>query len=70
MKDVIFEEKTEIPGIGYCPLVGGLCRTDCRFFIDVDDGCMMEKTYRNTEAILEYIEEKESFDECAAMYED
>ena len=69
MNDVIFTEKTEVGG-GYCPITGGKCRLDCRFFIDVDDGCMIEQTYHNTVEILERMDEAERKAAETAMYQD
>lgn len=69
MNDVIFTEKTEVEG-GYCPIVGGKCRLDCRFLIDADDGCMIEQTYHNTIEILERMDEAERKAAETAMYQD
>ena len=43
---------------------------DCRFFIDVDDGCMIEQTYHNTVEILERMDEAERKAAETAMYQD
>lgn len=69
MNDVIFTEKTEVEG-GYCPIVGGKCRLDCRFLIDADDGCMIEQIYHNTVEILERMDEAERKAAETAMYQD
>lgn len=58
MKEVTVEERTEIQG-GYCPIVNGLCRMDCRFLVDVEEGCMIEKIFRNTEILVETLEEQQ-----------
>lgn len=39
MDQVKIEERTEIEGV-FCPFSGGLCRMNCRFLIDVEEGCM------------------------------
>ncbi len=69
MNDVIFTEKTEVEG-GYCPITGSKCRLDCRFLIDVDDGCMIEQIYHNTVEILERMDEAERKAAETAMYQD
>lgn len=68
MNNVFFEEKTEIQDSGYCPIVGGLCRTNCRFLIDVEEGCMIEKLYRNSEKLIESMEEIQN--QSTNIYED
>lgn len=42
MDQVRIEKRTEIEGV-YCPFSGGLCRMNCRFLTDVEEGCMMNR---------------------------
>lgn len=68
MKNVIVEEKTEIQDSGYCPFVGGLCLINCKFLIDVEEGCMIERLYQNSERLIEGMEEMQN--QNVNIYED
>lgn len=69
MKQVRIEERTEIEGV-YCPFSGGLCRMNCRFLIDVEEGCMIEQGYRNLERIREALDEMQEQGLQKTIYED
>lgn len=69
MKQVRIEERTEIEGV-YCPFSGGLCRMNCRFLIDVEEGCMIEQGCRNLERIREALDEMQDQGFPKTIYED
>lgn len=61
------EEKTEIEDT-FCPFINGKCRLDCKFLIDIESGCMIEQAYRNTETLIEDMEERETVNPIMAQY--
>ena len=69
MDQVKIEERTEIEGV-FCPFSGGLCRMDCRFLIDVEEGCMIEQGCRNLERIREALDEMQDQGFPKTIYED
>ena len=69
MDQVKIEERTEIEGV-FCPFSGGLCRMNCRFLIDVVEGCMIEQGYRNLERIREALDEMQEQGLQKTIYED
>lgn len=69
MEQVRIEERTEIEGV-YCPFSGGLCRMNCRFLIDVEEGCMIEQGCRNLERIREALDEMQDQGFPKTIYED
>ena len=69
MEQVRIEERTEIEGV-YCPFSGGLCRMNCRFLIDVEEGCMIEQGCRNLERIRETLDEMQDQGFPKTIYED
>lgn len=69
MEQVKMEERTEIEGV-YCPFSGGLCRMNCRFLIDVEEGCMIEQGCRNLEQIRETLDEMQDQGFQKTIYED
>ena len=69
MEQVRIEERTEIEGV-YCPFSGGLCRINCRFLIDVEEGCMIEQGYRNLERMREALDEMQEQGLQKTIYED
>ena len=69
MDQVKIEERTEIEGV-YCPFSGGLCRVNCRFLIDVEEGCMIEQGCRNLERIREALDEMQDQGFPKTIYED
>ena len=69
MEQVRIEERTEIEGV-YCPFSGGLCRMNCRFLIDVEEGCMIEQGYRNLERMREALDEMQEQGLQKTIYED
>lgn len=69
MEQVRIEERTEIEGV-YCPFSGGLCRMNCRFLIDVEEGCMIEQGCRNLERIREALDEMQDQGFQKTIYED
>ena len=69
MEQVRIEERTEIEGV-YCPFSGGLCRMNCRFLIDVEEGYMIEQGCRNLERIREALDEMQDQGFPKTIYED
>ena len=69
MEQVRIEERTEIEGV-YCPFSGGLCRMNCKFLIDVEEGCMIEQGCRNLERIREALDEMQDQGFQKTIYED
>lgn len=69
MEQVRIEERTEIEGV-YCPFSGGLCRMNCRFLIDVEEGCMIKQGCRNLERIREALDEMQDQGFPKTIYED
>lgn len=69
MEQVRIEERTEIEGV-YCPFSGGLCRMNCKFLIDVEEGCMIEQGCRNLERIRETLDEMQDQGFQKTIYED
>jgi hypothetical protein len=63
MDQVKIEERTEIEGV-YCPFSGGLCRMNCRFLIDVEQGC------KNLERMRETLDEMQEQGLQKTIYED
>ena len=69
MEQVRIEERTEIEGV-FCPFSGGLCRMNCRFLIDVEEGCMIEQGYRNLERMREALDEMQEQGLQKTIYDD
>lgn len=68
MNDVICTEKTEIEGT-YCPIVNGKCRLECKFLVDIEDGCMIEQIHHNMVEIIERMGKKDEAElEQKTMY--
>lgn len=69
MNEVNIEERTELEGV-FCPFSGGLCRINCRFMIDIEEGCMIEQGYKNLEKLCELVEESQNQKFQKSIYED
>lgn len=70
MKQVTIEERIEIEGV-FCPLSGKKCRIDCRFMIDIEEGCMIEQACRNIEKMSKSLEEmQDQQNQELAAYQD
>lgn len=69
MDQVKMEERTEIEGV-FCPFFGGLYRMNCRFLIDVEEGCIVEQGCKNLERIRETLDEMQEQGFQKTIYED
>ena len=69
MEQVRIEERTEIEGV-FCPFSGRLCRMNCRFLIDVEEGCIIEQGCKNLERIRETLDEMQEQEFQKTIYED
>lgn len=69
MEQVRIEERIEIEGV-YCPFSGGLCRMNCRFLIDAEEGCIIEQGCRNLERMREALDEMQEQGLQKTIYED
>ena len=69
MYQVKIEERTEIEGV-FCPFSGGLCRMNCRFLIDVEEGCIIEQGCKNLERMRETLDEMQEQGLQKTIYED
>lgn len=67
MNEVNIEERTEIEGV-FCPFSGGLCRINCRFLIDIEEGCMIERGCKNLECIRETLDEMQNQEFQKSIY--